>query len=74
MYNWRAAPAIIYCCLNLPIESITVPEWGNIKGMEPGDCQNLAGVDPYDGKIHWYTVDNVDDTHEHTGTFSDSTF
>ena len=51
---------------------ITMHEWGTIPGMGNLEGQNLAGVDPYDGKIHWYTVDNVGDTHEHIGSFSDS--
>jgi hypothetical protein len=46
-------------------------EWGEIPGMGKLDGNNLIGFDPHDGKIHWYSVDNVGTTHEHTGSFSD---
>jgi hypothetical protein len=28
---------------------------------------NLVGYNPYDSKIHWFSVDNMETAHEHTG-------
>ncbi|HLG34628.1 MAG TPA: hypothetical protein VI757_07065 [Bacteroidia bacterium] len=39
---------------------------GNMKGA------NLIGYDPYDSKVHWYSVDNMGTTHEHIGDWTDS--
>ena len=47
-------------------EHCNVPGVGNMKGA------NLIGYDPYDGKIHWYSVDNLGTTHEHVGEFTDN--
>jgi hypothetical protein len=46
-------------------------EWCDIPGMGKMDGGNLIGFDPNDGKIHWYSVDNMGTTHEHVGSFSD---
>ena len=42
-------------------EWFTHPELGSMKGA------NLAGFDPFDSKIHWFSVDNMGTTHEHIG-------
>jgi hypothetical protein len=42
-------------------EKVTIPEMGTLKGA------NLAGYDPYDKKIKWFSVDNMGTTHEHVG-------
>jgi len=44
----------------------------NIPGFADLFGANLIGYDPYDGKIHWYSVDNLGSTHEHVGQFNDS--
>ena len=46
-------------------------EWCDIPGVGKFNGANLIGFDPYDGKIHWYSVDNLGTTHEHIGEFSD---
>lgn len=43
----------------------------DIPGVGKSIATDLAGVDPYDGKVHWYTVDNMGTTHEHIGSWSD---
>lgn len=47
-------------------EWCTIPEMGKLNGA------NLIGVDPNDGKVHWFSVDNMGTTHEHVGEFADS--
>lgn len=47
-------------------------EHANIRGMGKLDGTNLVGVNPYDGKVHWFSVDNIDVAHEHIGEFTDS--
>jgi hypothetical protein len=42
-------------------EKITSPELGTIKAA------NLAGYDPFEKKIKWFSVDNMGTTHEHVG-------
>ena len=42
-------------------EGFSNPEIGTMKGA------NLAGFDPYDSKVKWFSVDNMGTTHEHTG-------
>lgn len=42
-------------------EKVTSPDLGTLKSA------NLAGYDPYDKKIKWFTVDNMGTTHEHVG-------
>jgi hypothetical protein len=51
--------------------AIVMHEWANIPGMGTLDGNNLAGVNMQDGKIHWYSVDNMGTTHEHVGEFAD---
>jgi hypothetical protein len=51
--------------------AIRMHEWANIPGIGKLDGNNLAGVSMYDGKIHWYSVDNMGTTHEHMGEFLD---
>jgi hypothetical protein len=42
-------------------EGFSNPEMGTMKGS------NLAGFDPIDSKIKWFSVDNMGTAHEHTG-------
>lgn len=42
-------------------------EAANIPGIGKLDGANLIGYDPYDGKLHWFSVDNLGTTHDHTG-------
>ena len=42
-------------------EWFTHADLGTLKGA------NLAGFNPYDSKIHWFSVDNMGTTHEHIG-------
>lgn len=42
-------------------EILTSPDLGTIKGA------NLAGYDPFDKKVKWFSVDNMGTTHEHVG-------
>ena len=46
-------------------EKCTIPGVGTLNGS------NLIGYDPYDGKYHWFSVDNFGTTHDHIGSFSD---
>lgn len=46
-------------------EKASVPGIGKLNGT------NLAGVSPYDGKVHWFSVDNLGTAHEHVGEFTD---
>ena len=48
-------------------EKTTIPGVGTLYGT------NLIGFDPFDGKYHWYSVDNFGTTHDHTGVFIDAT-
>ena len=48
-------------------EKTTIPGIGTLMGS------NLIGYDPFDGKYHWFSVDNFGTTHDHTGLFSDAT-
>jgi hypothetical protein len=47
-------------------EGFTIPETGNVKGAD------LAGYDPFDLKIKWFSVDNMGTTHQHVGEWVDS--
>ena len=42
-------------------EGFSSPDFGTMSGS------NLAGFDPYDSKIKWFSVDNMGTAHEHTG-------
>jgi hypothetical protein len=42
---------------------------GPVLGIYHGS--SLIGFDPYDRKIHWYTVDNTGTTHDHVGNWTD---
>jgi len=48
----------------LMLESADISGVGKLRGA------NLIGFNPYDGKIHWYSVDNMGTTHEHIGDLS----
>lgn len=50
---------------------IVIHEWATIPGVGRLDGQNLAGVNMFDGKIHWFSIDNMGTAHEHTGMFTD---
>uniref|UniRef100_A0A7C2SP99 DUF1579 domain-containing protein n=1 Tax=Thermoanaerobaculum aquaticum TaxID=1312852 RepID=A0A7C2SP99_9BACT len=45
----------------LMYETANIPDIGKLDGT------NLIGYDPYDGKLHWFSVDNLGTTHDHTG-------
>lgn len=45
----------------LMYETANIPDVGKLDGT------NLIGYDPYDGKLHWFSVDNLGTTHDHTG-------
>lgn len=45
----------------LMYETANIPDIGKLDGS------NLIGYDPYDGKLHWFSVDNLGTTHDHTG-------
>ena len=51
---------------------LVMNEWGNIPGIGKLNGTNLIGINPYDGKVHWYSVDNMGTTHEHIGEFADN--
>lgn len=51
---------------------IVMHEWATIPGMGKLDGTNLAGINMYDGKVHWFSVDNMGTTHEHIGEFTNS--
>lgn len=51
---------------------IVMHEWATIPGMGNLDGENLAGINMYDGKIHWFSVDNMGTAHEHVGSFTDA--
>jgi len=38
-----------------------LPGFGDFKGF------NVIGFDPEEGQVHWFTVSNMGDAHEHTG-------
>ena len=46
-------------------ERCTIPGVGTLIGS------NLIGYDPYEGKYHWFSVDNFGTTHDHIGSFSE---
>lgn len=52
--------------------AIVMHEWADIPELGKFDGNNLAGVSMSDGKIHWYSVDNMGTLHEHIGEFSDA--
>ena len=52
-------------------KAIVMHEWANIPGMGKLDGNNLAGINLSDGKVHWFSVDNMGTTHEHIGEFAD---
>jgi len=45
-------------------EFFSNPELGTMKGSD------LAGFDPFESKIKWFTVDNMGTTHVHTGEWT----
>ena len=51
---------------------LLMKEWCTIESAGKFTGTDLIGYDPNDGKIHWYTVDNMGTTHEHIGSFSDA--
>jgi len=46
-------------------ENADIPQIGKLMGT------NLIGVSPWDGKVHWFSVDNLGTSHEHIGGFTD---
>ena len=49
---------------------VYVDEWFTDKELGTLRGGNLIGYDPYDGKIHWFSVDNQGTTHEHVGAWT----
>jgi len=45
-----------------------------IPGLDAYDFQDIWGYDPGDGKIHWFTVTNVGETHDHKGSIANNAF
>jgi hypothetical protein len=45
-------------------ERVNIPGVGKLIGA------NLIGFNPNDGKIHWFSVDNMGTAHEHIGQFT----
>jgi hypothetical protein len=46
-------------------ESAELPDMGKMQGT------NLIGYDPFDGNIHWFSVDNMGTAHDHVGKMVD---
>lgn len=42
-------------------ENATIPDVGTLRGA------NIIGFDPYEQKLHWFSVDNFGTTHDHVG-------
>ena len=49
---------------------IYVDEWFTDKELGTLRGGNMIGYNPYDDRIHWYSVDNQGTTHEHIGTWT----
>ena len=47
-------------------ETGDIPDLGQLIGT------NLIGFDPIEGKLHWFSVDNLGTTHDHIGELRDS--
>jgi len=45
-----------------------------IPGMATYEFQDLWGVDPGDGAVHWYVVTNAGETHDHKGKIAKNEF
>ncbi len=45
-----------------------------IPGMPQYVLQDLWGVDPSDGTVHWFTVTNAGETHDHKGAIAGDAF
>ena len=52
---------------------VVMNEKCNIPGIGKLNGANLIGFDPFDGKYHWFSVDNFGTTHDHVGSFTDET-
>ncbi len=62
--NYNIAGRTIASGMGLLIdESFTDTALGSMKGT------SLVGLNPNDSKIHWYSVDNMGNTHDHSGTW-----
>lgn len=46
-------------------EHATIPDVGRLIGG------NIIGFDPYEQKLHWFSVDNFGTTHDHIGELID---
>jgi hypothetical protein len=55
------------CRLIADGNGLYVDEWFSNKELGTLKGSDLFGYDPYDTKIHVYSVDNMGTTHEHTG-------
>ncbi len=47
-------------------------EWSDSPAMGKLRGTSLIGYNPYSGKVHWFTVDNMGTTHEHVGDFTNN--
>ena len=57
----------VNCKMTSGGNGLRVMEWFTDKDLGSMKGDNLAGYNPYDMKIHWFSVDNMGTTHEHTG-------
>lgn len=46
-------------------ETASIPDVGKLVGG------NIIGFDPYEQKLHWFSVDNLGTTHDHIGELVD---
>jgi hypothetical protein len=46
---------------------LTMEEHGDVAQVGMLRGANLIGFDPYDGRLHWFSVDNFGTTHDHIG-------
>lgn len=48
-------------------QGLMLEERGEIPGVGKLEAANIIGFNPYDEKLHWFTVDNMGTTHDHIG-------
>jgi len=46
---------------------LTMDEHAEVAALGVLRGANLIGFDPYEGRLHWFSVDNFGTTHDHTG-------
>lgn len=47
---------------------------GTVAGLPPIASEDLFGFNADDGLVHWFTVTNMGETHDHKGGFENGTF